>query len=214
MVIPVLNVIHIPKERFEKHDARHLESVRREHNFKSQCFENKITYGVWDGIIDKELPWRGISQAHKTIVQVAKDNGLNCVIIAEDDFQLRPRGWKAFTESINGEFDILLAGISGGEVNEQTKEVTGWSGLFLYCVHHRFYDAFLAADENLNIDRWLSTPNPDKEKSGIEKIEKMLGRKPVYKVCWPMAAITRDGISFKSGEYVDHGKHFSPYQVL
>ena len=205
-MIPVLNIIHLDKENFPSGSDLHLESMRREQKFKAQAYEHKISYGVWDGIIDKELPWRGISKSHKQIVQHAKDNGLSCCFIAEDDFKLSPAGWKLFTDNFPDDFDMYMAGISGGNVNEETKEVTTWSGMFLYCVHSRFYDAFLAADETLNIDRWLST-------TGLEAIEKLLGRKPVYKVCWPMAAITFDGVSFKSGEFVDHSPYFLPYQV-
>jgi len=209
-MIPVLNIIHLDKENFPSGSDLHLESMRREHRIKAQAFEHGLkfgTYAIWEGILDKQLPWRGISQIHKRIVQYAKDKGLPFIVIAEDDFKLAPGGWEAFMKDAEAfTDDILLGGISGGNVNEETKEVTAWSGMFLYCVNHRFYDAFLAADETLNIDRWLST-------TGLEAIEKLLGRKPVYKVCWPMAAITFDGVSFKSGEYVDHSPYFLPYQV-
>lgn len=205
-MIPVLNVIHLPVEMFTNPKLR-TEATIREHNYKAQCFENKITYGVWDGIIDKELPWRGISQAHKLIVQVAKDNGLECCFIAEDDFLLRPYGWANFINNMPEDFDMYMAGISGGTVNEETKEVSAWSGMFLYCINQRFYSALLEAPEELNIDRWLST-------TGLEEIESILGRKPVYKVCYPMACITRDGLSYKSKEFVNHQHYWEAYQVL
>lgn len=204
-MIPVLNIIHLSQEQFPVGPLR-TEAMSRELNFKSQAYEHKFTYGVWDGIIDI-LAWRGISKAHRAIVQHAKDNGLSCCFIAEDDFKLRPGGWKVFTESMPDEFDIYLAGVSGGNVNEETKNVDTWSGLFLYCVHHRFYDVFLSADEEKNIDRWLSG-------TGLPEIEKLLGRKPVYKICYPMAAITRDGVSYKSGKFVGHEKFFKGYQFL
>lgn len=205
-MIPVLNFIHLPKELFPTSSELHTESIRREHNIKAQAYEHKFTYGVWDGILDV-LPFRGISRSHKQIVQHAKDNGLSCAFIAEDDVKLMPEGWKVFTENMPDDFDIYLAGISGGTVNEETKEVTTWSGMFLYCIHHRFYDIFLKADEEKNIDRWLST-------NAISEIEKWLGRKPVYKVCYPMAAITNDGVSYNSGKDVRHEKFFKSYRVL
>lgn len=206
-MIPVLNIIHLSPEQFPADSPIRTEAISREHHFKSQAYEHKFTYGVWDGIIDKHLPWRGVSQSHKQIVQHAKDNGLSCCFIAEDDFKLRPGGWKWFSDAFPAEFDIYLGGISGGNVNEETKEVTGWSGLFFYCVHSRFYDAFLSAEEDKEIDRWLSG-------TGLPQVEKILGRKPVYKVCYPMAAITKDGISCKTGQYVQHNKFFKSYQVL
>jgi len=79
--------------------------------------------------------------------------------------------------------------------------------VFFYSFAFLSNDAFLSAPVELNIDRWLSG-------LGLEQIEKMLGRKPVYKVCYPMAAITRDGISYKSGEYVAHDKYWKSYKVL
>lgn len=122
-------------------------------------------------------------------------------------------GWNRFIETMPTEFDIYFAGISGGEIissNEPISEaadVVGATGMFLYAIHHRFYDVFLSADENKNIDCWLS-------KTGIGEIEKKLGRKPVYKVCYPMAAITNDGISYNSGKEVNHEKNFKAYRVL
>lgn len=223
-MIPVLNIIHLPKDQFPVGRLR-TEAMSREHHIKAQAFEHKFlfdgptnwsaTSGVWNGIIDKELPWRGISKSHKQIVQWAKECRLPFVIIAEDDFKLQPGGWEVFLKNMPMNFDIYLAGISGGVIGEKecrlcidnVRPVSNWSGLFLYCVHNRFYDTFLAADETKNIDRWLSG-------IGLPEIEKLLDRKPVYKVCYPMAAITRDGVSFKSGQYVNHAKHFKGYQVL
>lgn len=204
-MIPVLNIIHLPKELFAPGSDLHLESIRREQNMKSQVFEAKVTYGVWDGIIIKGLPHSGISKSHKQIVQHAKDNGLNMAFIAEDDFKLTdPVSWRYFTENIPDDFDLYMAGISGGTVNPD-KTVCSWSGLFTYVIHARFYDVFLSVPEEFHIDRWLSGV-------GLPEIEKKLGRKPVYKVCYPIASITLDGVSYKSESYVQHSKFFKGYE--
>lgn len=211
-MIPVLNFIHLPKELFPTSSELHTESIRREHNIKAQAYEHKFTYGVWDGILDV-LPFRGISRSHKQIVQHAKDNGLNLCFIAEDDVKIYPGGWSLFLETLPTEFDLYFAGISGGAVLEsnnpsEAADVVGATGMFLYAIHHRFYDVFLAADEEKNIDCWLS------KETGLLEVEKKLGRKPVYKVCYPMAAITNDGVSYNSGKDVRHEKFFKSYRVL
>lgn len=204
-MIPVLNIIHLPQDQFPVGPLR-TESMSRELNFKSQAYEHKFTYGVWDGIIVKGLPHTGISKSHKQIIQHAKDNGLNLCFIAEDDFKLTsPGSWRYFIDNIPDDFDIYLAGVSAGSVEEGNTVGGNWSGLFLYVVHHRFYDMFLSVPEEFNIDRWLSG-------MGLEAIEKKLGRKPVYKICYPMAAITRDGVSYKSGGHVNHQKWFNGYE--
>lgn len=208
MIIPVLNIIHVSKDNFHPQSAMFTEALKRDHNITAQAHRHKFTYGVWDGIRNEGMPFKGISQSHKQIVQHAKDNGLDMCFIAEDDFQLMDdNSWTQFMCSLPQFFDLFMAGISGGKVNEETKEVTGFSGLFLYCIHSRFYDVFLSADEEKNIDRWLSG-------TGLNDIEKALGRRPIYKVCYPMAAITYDGLSLKSGEYVQHDKYFSAYKTM
>jgi hypothetical protein len=208
MNIPVLNIIHIPKDKFDPQSALFTETLKRAHNITSQAYEHKFTYGVWDGIIVQGMPFKGISQSHKQIVQHAKDNGFERCFIAEDDFDLLPNGWKIFMENMPVAFDLYFGGISGGSVNEENNSVTGASGMFFYAIHWTFYDAFLAADEEKNIDRWLSSAE------GLTTIEKILGRKPIYKVCYPMVAITTDGVSLKSGEYVQHEKYFSAYKTI
>lgn len=206
-MIPVLNIIHLKKEQFPT-GPLHTESMRREHNMKAMAFEHKIPIAVWDGIIVKGLPHTGISRSHKQIVQHAKDNKLKLALIAEDDFKLTcPVSWRFFTENIPDYFDIYLGGISAGKVNEEERTVSGWSGLFLYAIHARFYDVFLSAPEELNIDRWLSGV-------GLQDIEDKLGRKPVYKLCYPIASITSDGVSYKSGEHVSHEHWFRGYDKV
>lgn len=205
-MIPVLNIIHLPKELFPTSSDLYLESIRREQNFKAQAFQAKITYGIWDGQIVKGLPHTGISRSHKQIIQHAKDNQLDLCFIAEDDFKLTsPGSWQYFTDNIPDDFDLYMAGISGGLIDEKTHTVDKFTGLFLYAISARFYDVFLSAPEDFNIDCWLS-------RTGIPEIENKLGRKPIYKVCYPIASITNNGVSYKSETYVHHERFFKAYQ--
>ena len=76
--------------------------------------------------------------------------------------------------------------------------------MILYTVHQRFYDAFLKADENKNIDRWRQ------ERAGRSR--KDIISPPVYKICYPVAAICVDGFSDNSGKEVKHEDYFKAYK--
>lgn len=194
MTKPILNIISLPY----RDDRR--KSICNQMPMNSICF--------WDGIQNTGKPFTGISQAHKRIVRDAKEKGLEYVVIAEDDLLLTsPGSWDYFLSQKPEEFDLYLGTISGGSINQEALEAEQWSGLILYMVHSRFYDTFLMADEEKNIDRWLSG-------QGLEVIEKHLGRKPVYKICYPIVAICIDGVSDNSGSYTEHYKNFAIYNKL
>jgi hypothetical protein len=136
----------------------------------------------------------------------AKKHQLPEVLIVEDDFLLTHRtSIERFMENKPFEYDLYLGGISGGEVKEENGEVlTQFSGLFFYMVHERFYDCFLEADESLHIDYYIGLPQP--------KVIQKLGRKPIIKCCYPMIAITTDGVSDNTGLQVSHDKFFRRYK--
>lgn len=203
----ILNIIHLDFELFDPASQLYTEALSRQHNAHAQIYSNKIdNWVLWPGIIEQGMPFKGISKSHKKIIRDAKEKGLQFCIIAEDDFKFcSENSWQYFMDNIPDEYDIFLGGLSGGEVNEETKEIIGWSGLFFYAIHSRFFDVFLSADEEKNIDRWLSGV-------GLESIEKQLGRKPLYKVCYPIIAICKDGFSYNSGTEIQHEKYFRPYK--
>jgi len=201
MAEQTLNIIHLAKRQ------------DRRISFMRQIIEHKIPAQIWPGIIVPGKPWTGISQAYKQVVANAKDSNLPYCIIADDDFELtHPDSWALFLENKPEDFDLYFAGISGGNVEEgfsepNVKRVTNWSGTFLFAVHQRFYDTFLAADEDKNIDRWFGI-------NGLDSIEKSLGRKPVYKVRYPLVCGCIDGVSDNSGKVMEHRKFFLPYEIL
>lgn len=200
---PILNIVHLDNRQ------------DRRISFMRQIFEHKIHAQVWPGI-KAEKPWTGISRAFKQVVLHAKNSNLPFCVIAEDDFNLtHTDSWKLFLEDRPLDFDLYFGGISGGVVEEDwnyvnepnVKPVTNSSGMFLFAVHERFYDTFLAADEDKEIDRWFGI-------KGYEAIENALGRKPVYKVRWPLICTCIDGMSDNSGKFMWHDRFFLPYQVL
>jgi len=194
MIVPTLNIVHL------------VERTDRRNFLLKQMYEYKIPFKIWYGFKVQGKPFTGISRSHKQIIDFAKNNGLQAITVAEDDIQFTcPKSWKHYLENMPEDYDIYLGSVSGGVVDEAAGTVAGWSGMILYTVHQRFYDAFLKADENKNIDRWLSGV-------GMEEIERMLGRPPVYKICYPIAAICVDGFSDNSGKEVKHEDYFKAYK--
>jgi len=172
--------------------------------FDAQAKVQGFDYIVWNGIRHEE-PKTGVSRAHKQIVQEAKENGRRMVIISEDDVMFTcPTSFNHYFANMPEDFDIYLGGVSGGTVKNKT--ISFFSGFFFYTVHERFYDAFLAADETCNIDRWVSN-------LGTKKITEILGRPPVYKICYPIIAITSNGWSDNFGKEMDYSNYFRQYQL-
>lgn len=202
MTIPVINIITLVTREDRQQSVKY--QIEGQKQYAPQ-------YRFWYGITDTAAPHKAISLSHKRIVQYAKDRKDPFVIIAEDDLKFcSPNSWQTFMKKLKAlkSWDILLGGVSGGEIlNEKNGDVYGWSGLFFYAVHENFYDAFLSADPEQNIDRWLSL-------NGMEAIEKKLGRKPIYQVCYPIIAICIDGVSDNSKEFIVHEKYFRPYKKL
>lgn len=194
MIVPTLNILHL------------IERTDRRNFLLKQMYEYKIPFKIWYGFKVKGKPFTGISRSHKQIIQFAKNSGMGSVTIAEDDIQFTsPKSWQYYLDNMPEDYDLYLSTISGGVVDEKTGTVSDWSGMILYTVHQRFYDAFLKADEEQNIDRWLSC-------KGLDEIERVLGRLPVYKICYPIAAICVDGFSDNSNKEVSHDQYFSAYK--
>lgn len=179
-MLNTVNVISLPqaKERLK--------------NFTSESLVQGFNKRVWEGIIDQQVPFRGVSQIHKKIVKYAKDNYLPYVIIAEDDCRFTDKGaFDYFIKNIPEDYDLYLGGIynkigNGGTLDENNRVTDFFCGMTLYVVNSRFYDAFLNANEFNHIDRELSKSSRDKS----------------FIVCNPFVCVQENGYSFlKKGEY-------------
>jgi len=194
MTIPTLNILHL------------VERTDRRNFLLKQMFEYKIPFKIWYGFKVEGKPFKAISKSHKQIVQFAKNSGMETVTVGEDDIQFTsPKSWKHYIDNMPEDFDIYLGSVSGGVVDEAAGTVAVWSGMILYTVNQRFYDVFLKSDEEKNIDRWLSG-------TGLEEIERLLGRPPVYKICYPIVATCVDGFSDNSKKEVSHDQYFKAYK--
>jgi hypothetical protein len=144
-------------------------------------------YLIWDGVLDFENPSRGISKAHKQIVQLAQKNNSPSVLIAEDDIKFTAKGaFNYFLQSEPIDYDLYLGGIYFGNIKTDNS-VEDFSGLTLYMIKRKFYKAFLSMPENLPLDRSLD-------------------KKGLYKVCIPFVAIQYDG-------YSDNKKAYRNYDI-
>jgi len=131
-------------------------------------------YRIWPSVFDSPI-CKGVSRAHKQIVQFAQDVGLPEVIIAEDDIKFPAEdGFKYFLKRKPEDFDLYLGGIYRGEIKDGKTD--DFSGLHLYIIKQKFYDTFLSINEEKHLDTELKG-------------------KGDYHVCYPFAAIQYSGYS-------------------
>lgn len=150
------------------------------------------------GVYSEGLPMSNIAQAHKNVVQKAKDFELPYCVILEDDvlFPVKKKAYQYFIESMKnlpGDWDIYTSGFYTADTIEQDYDniyrISRFSGLHLYCVNSKFYDRFLTCPAAVNIDQWIS-------QEGIG----------ICFCCYPFAAIQHHGYSENVGREVNYSK--------
>lgn len=163
---------------------------QRQQQVTAEMEKYTIEYFSWPAIIVENIPFAGISLAHKHIVAYAKKSGLKRVVIAEDDIVFYGKGaYEYFISQIPEDYDIFLGMIYEGSVDDQNRIKDYWCGMTIYCVHERFYDQFLATNTMNHIDRELS------KTSHIHK----------FIVCDKYVACQRDGYSFNKKKECSYG---------
>jgi hypothetical protein len=158
---------------------------------KSQAINGSLEWNGFDAIMNSVSPLKGISQSHKGIVARAKERGLAEVCIIEDDVNfLKSSSLERFfniNKIIPKDCDLFFSGIYDGILGKEFSgysEVTGQvSGLHCYIVKQKFYDELLAADENYNLDYFLSV---------------ML--KPKMYCANPLLTLQHNGYSYNTGK--------------
>ncbi len=97
-----LNIIHL-KDRKDRLKLLDIQIVE----------QNIVNYTVWEGVLDKENPKRGIAKAHKQIIEWARNQNLPSILIAEDDVKFTARGaFEYFLQNEPKEYDLYLGGIT------------------------------------------------------------------------------------------------------
>lgn len=162
---------------------------QRREQIKSEIDRLGIEAKFWDATVLNNTI-QAISLSHKKIVQWAKQTGLPCVAIAEDDCIFTSlNSWKYFLENIPEDYDIYLGNYYSG-VKMPDNTIYGFAGLTCYIVNSRYYDTFLSAPINKNID---------KAQAGLGK----------FVVCQPEIAKQRVGYSFHRKKMVDDNHYLT-----
>lgn len=136
----------------------HLEHrYERYENMMKQAKEQGFQIEWHIGRHDKKNPKKAICEGHKSIVQVAKDNGWSEVIVSEDDLNfMHPNSFNYFIANKPKSFDLYLSFVYVGTVDENHRVISTFSGgCSLYIVNERFYDYFLNIESNSHVDRTL-----------------------------------------------------------
>lgn len=167
-------------------------------------------YIIAPAIIDLKNPKRGISLAHKNIVSQAAAQGLDEVMIMEDDIKFtHPESLKIFEKMVvtpwSNDHDLFLAGLSFGNPTivggmkggVGIARVVRFTGLHCYVVYKHYYSRFLQAEENTNLDTWLSNTHRGNAQTLL---------------AYPILAITYPGYSDNVKKVVNYDEHFSKFR--
>lgn len=128
----------------------------RELSIKKEGQEQGIYLKFWEGIENRTDRKMGICQSHKKIVADAKENGYSyCAIIEDDAKFFASNSWEYFLDMMPQDFDIFFSMIYVGEINNEHRIVSVFSGMTCYIVAERFYDFFLSLPDSCHIDREL-----------------------------------------------------------
>lgn len=179
-----LNIIHLT------HREDRLLLLREE--LKNQEIVN---FKIWDGVLDPYIPTKGISKAHKQIVQFASNNNLSEILIAEDDLKFTDKGaFDFFITQKPKDFDLYLASIYFGTIND-ANIVEEFSGLTFYIISQKFYSIFLNTPEHDNLDR-------------------LLKRKGKFVVCNPFTVVQHNGHSDNAKMYCNYNDFLKNRKVF
>jgi len=150
-------------------------------------------YELMPALHDDNFAYIGISKAHKNVIQHAKNEGLESIIVAEDDLKFFGKGafdyWMKRTPK---EYDLWLGGVYLGVIEDGI--TSRFTGMSLYRCHSLFYDTFLEAEK-------------------YEQIDIALAHKGLYKVCEPMVVRQHNGYSDNEKRHMNYDFMFSERSI-
>lgn len=175
-----------------------------EEELLSQRLWGKVN--IMPAVTQYRNPVRNISIAHKNCVRAAMAAGVDRVIIMEDDvkFMCR-RSFGRFLElsmTLPPDWDIFLAGVYNADMQPYSPyvaSVTRFAGLHCYMVNSQYYEYMLGASEEINLDKWMSTPG--------------YGSSNAY-LAHPMLALQHDGFSDNVRKQTDYNKQIARRYML
>lgn len=180
-------------------DSKRAERLEQEFERQLQTMGDRdINISYFKAFMDPQMPRRGISKTHRAIVQEAADKGLSEVLIVEDDIKFLNKESLLRFLNINRyipkDCDMFFGGIYDGKIEKEfsayASVIDRISGLHCYIVKQKFYEKFLSADPNFNLDFYLS-----------EYL------KPMIYCAYPMLAIQHDGYSYNAGQEMKYNRN-------
>lgn len=182
----------------------HVEGSDRIHNLKK---EMNSQYGnqwnIFNAIVNKEQPSKGISDSFK---QIVKDNYNEPMIhILEDDVKFVSRiSREVFEENLKviPEDWGIYSGCSYTHIVDYDhgnyKKISDWRSMINCVIRKSAYDYILSHDHNTsnNIDHWLSMCPIN-----------------VY-LCNPMVSVQYDGYSYNKKSVVDYSHYLRDKNIL
>lgn len=171
------------------YDNRHSEDYGR---LLGEFIQQGITkFMFWEAIVLPDSVVKSISQSHKMIVQWAKDNNMDMVVIGEQDLMFTaPDAWDYYLKQMPQSFDVYLGCSYVPPISNNIL-----CGFHLYTVHKNYYDKFLSVDEDKHIDTAVSDMGGD------------------FKFCYPFPALQRPGFSANNKAIVDYNKILEPKDI-
>lgn len=137
----IVNILHCPdrKDRYEL--------------LLKEIEQQKFEYRIWECVKEFPKPKQNISESHKMIIRFAKENNMEeCCVMEDDAHFTAPNSIEYFLRKKPQDYDVYLGGIEWGRLNGDNT-VDDFAGLNFYIIHQKFYDTFLSADRNKDIDR-------------------------------------------------------------
>lgn len=154
-------------------------------------------YKFWNCIINKDSVVKSINASHKMIVNWAKDNKMDYVVIAEQDLHFScPTSWEYFLRNKPFNYDIYLAcsyiknSIPNTEVLENLI-----CGFHLYILNSCYFDTFLSVPDDQHIDTAVGD------------------LKGNFVFCKPFPALQRVGFSANNKTIVNYNAILQPEDI-
>lgn len=164
------------------HDDRRSERLE-------PLLEELKTQGITDyeivhpEIDPKKQPFENINSAHKALVRMAKEKGMDEICIMEDDAMFTcPTSWEYFLENKPKEYTVYA---SATYIMPPSNNML--TGFQCYFVHSSFYDQYLSVPDKEHIDTAIND------------------LKSNHKTCYPFTCLQRPGYSANHpGEMVNY----------
>lgn len=168
---------------------------RLKNELAAQTDISKMDITAFKAIMTPNSARIGISKTHRAIVQHAKEQDWFEVMILEDDIKFLHKDALIKLQNIfkmlPKDCDLFFAGVYDGKITNEYSiysQLEGQiSGLHCYVVKSKFYNKFLSADPEYNLDFCISTT-----------------LNPKMYCADPFLAIQHDGYSYNAGQEMNY----------